>query len=233
MAAASIYLACRVEGYPRTLEEISAVTGIEKKTISKVQNTTVKELEIILPVLQPSSLIPRICNQLNLPASIIESCRQICNRVTSLSLFEGAAPQVIACLVIILISLINKCCLDIDKLLIIANCSLMTIKRHYETLRNMFKKVLPISMQSYANILPSTIDKSIIDELKLNKTLTENHILIKVSSFGSKSSQQQLEDSISNSENPNYIQSRKRPPSQMFTGLEKCISRKKTYFLKE
>ena len=65
LAAAVISLACRLEGYPRTLQEISQATRLDVVTISKVQKNLARDLQIVTGIVAPQDLIARIvCNPL-------------------------------------------------------------------------------------------------------------------------------------------------------------------------
>ena len=60
LAAAVISLACRLEGYPRTLQEISNATQLDVHTINRVQSTLARELCIMTGRVTPQDLIARI-----------------------------------------------------------------------------------------------------------------------------------------------------------------------------
>lgn len=65
LAAAVISLACRLEGYPRTLQEISQATRLDVCTISRVQTILARDLQIVTGIVAPQDLIARIvCNPL-------------------------------------------------------------------------------------------------------------------------------------------------------------------------
>lgn len=65
LAAAVISLACRLEGYPRTLQEISQATRLDVVIISRVQVILARDLQIVTGLVAPQDLIARIvCNPL-------------------------------------------------------------------------------------------------------------------------------------------------------------------------
>lgn len=65
LAAAVISLACRLEGYPRTLQEISQATRLDVVIISRVQIILARDLQIVTGLVAPQDLIARIvCNPL-------------------------------------------------------------------------------------------------------------------------------------------------------------------------
>lgn len=65
LAAAVISLACRLEGYPRTLQEISRVTNLDVSTISRIQTILARDLQIVTGRVAAQDLVSRIvCNPL-------------------------------------------------------------------------------------------------------------------------------------------------------------------------
>lgn len=65
LAAAVVSLACRLEGYPRTLQEMSTATRLDVQTIHRVQSTLARELHIVTGRVRPQDLVARIlCNPL-------------------------------------------------------------------------------------------------------------------------------------------------------------------------
>ena len=64
--AAALYLACRQEGTPRTLNEICVISNIKRKAISRQYRDMVNELDIRIPTVDPTKCIARIANQINL-----------------------------------------------------------------------------------------------------------------------------------------------------------------------
>jgi Transcription factor TFIIB repeat len=60
LAAAVISLACRLEGYPRTLQEISNATNLDIHSISKAQTAIARDLKISTGRVSPQDLVGRI-----------------------------------------------------------------------------------------------------------------------------------------------------------------------------
>ena len=64
--AASIYIACREIGLPRTLKDISAISNIKRKDLARSYRFIVSKLELKIPVLDPIKCIVRVANKANL-----------------------------------------------------------------------------------------------------------------------------------------------------------------------
>jgi len=101
-----IYIACREEGFPRTMKEMCAATLLTKKEIG---NAFKHVQEIIKKTVQPmkaSDIIPRFCSNLSLEGNVIEeAAKHICQAAEALNITEGrvytstaSAAMFMACL---------------------------------------------------------------------------------------------------------------------------------------
>jgi transcription initiation factor TFIIB len=63
---AATYIACRDMGAPRTLKEIATVSNIKRKDIARNYRTLVFELDIKIPIVDPTNCIIRIANKVSL-----------------------------------------------------------------------------------------------------------------------------------------------------------------------
>ena len=66
LAACAVYAACRIDGVPRTLEELEAATGIPKKTLGRVYRTIRRKIGVVVPAPQPEEYVRRFCSVLGL-----------------------------------------------------------------------------------------------------------------------------------------------------------------------
>lgn len=66
IAAASIYVACRLHGFPRTLREIVDVLKLDRKKLSRTYTILNRELKLKVPTTTPEDYLPRICEALEL-----------------------------------------------------------------------------------------------------------------------------------------------------------------------
>lgn len=96
-----ISLACRQEGYPRTFQELSQVTGIPLKTLSQLQIRLAKELNLQVGRVTAESIIPRVNLTLGFSSSLLEWCRFTCQIVSEKEIL-AASPQNIAAVTILL-----------------------------------------------------------------------------------------------------------------------------------
>jgi transcription initiation factor TFIIB len=107
--AAALYLACREEGTPRTLNEICLISNLKRKAISRQYRDMVVELDIRIPTVDPIKCIARIANQINLSQKIKQKAIKIMNAATKSALSAGKSPMGLAASILYLSCLINGC----------------------------------------------------------------------------------------------------------------------------
>ena len=64
VATSALYAACRKEGIPRSLEEISEVSRVERKEIGRTYRYISQELGLEMEPVDPKKYVPRFCSEL-------------------------------------------------------------------------------------------------------------------------------------------------------------------------
>ncbi len=106
VVAAVIYIASRIHKQPKTLDEISKEIkeklgeNIEKKEIARCYRLLIKELDLKVPIADPSYYIPRIGQALRLRGDIIEEAMKIMQKIKGNPITAGKDPAGIAAAVI-------------------------------------------------------------------------------------------------------------------------------------
>ncbi|MEJ5327802.1 MAG: transcription initiation factor IIB [Candidatus Bathyarchaeia archaeon] len=96
VTSAAIYLACRQCGLPRTLDEISQASAVNKKEIGRSYRFLIKELNYSIPPLRPSQYITKFSNQLTMQGKVEEIAHKILSAAKELKLTSGRGPTGIA-----------------------------------------------------------------------------------------------------------------------------------------
>lgn len=96
VTSASIYLACRQCGLPRTLDEISQSSSVNKKEVGRSYRFLIKELNYSIPPLRPSQYITKFSNQLTMQGKVEEIAFKILAAAKELKLTSGRGPTGIA-----------------------------------------------------------------------------------------------------------------------------------------
>lgn len=96
VVAAVLYTVCRQYGIPRTLDEISAVSGIPKKEIGRTYRFIKKELYVKVPLTNPVHYVPRFASELGLSGEVQERAKEILDQAIKKGLISGRGPTGVA-----------------------------------------------------------------------------------------------------------------------------------------
>ena len=84
LVAAATYSSCRINGVPRTLEELSGVTGLPRKVIAKAYGALSRLLQLKVPQSKPVDYISRFCSELGLGTGVQAEARRILKEIDDL-----------------------------------------------------------------------------------------------------------------------------------------------------
>ncbi len=108
VTASALYVACREFSVPRTLEEIAAVTKVDKKEIGRSYRFLARELGIKLAPTSPIDYIPRFASDLKLSGKVQSQAIDILSRVVSEGLTSGRGPMGVAAAALYVAAVINE-----------------------------------------------------------------------------------------------------------------------------
>lgn len=94
--AACLYIACHEENCPRTLKEISAISEISARLISRTQRLIRKQLNMKTAIVDSNEMLPRFCGQLYLPLGVRKRASQIIEAAKSMNGMQGMFPETVA-----------------------------------------------------------------------------------------------------------------------------------------
>jgi transcription initiation factor TFIIB len=94
--AASIYIASRQMDMPRSLEDVSAKTGVSPKDIAGSYRTLVSKLDLRVPATDPVRYIAKVANNLGFSENIKRKALGILKEANSKNFIVGKDPTVIA-----------------------------------------------------------------------------------------------------------------------------------------
>ena len=92
VATGCLYAACRKEGIPRSLEEISEVSRVERKEIGRTYRYISQELGLEMEPVDPQQYVPRFCSELGLSEEVQAKTREIITVTTEKGLLSGKSP---------------------------------------------------------------------------------------------------------------------------------------------
>ncbi len=93
---ALIYAVAREQGTPRTLSELSAASGIEKREIGRAYRYICRQLGIRILPAKPEEYIPRFASLLGLSGRVQAKAKQILKKAADADIISGKGPTGIA-----------------------------------------------------------------------------------------------------------------------------------------
>lgn len=96
VTAALLYAVARKQGTPRTLDEISEVSGIEKREIGRAYRYVARELGLRILPAKAQDYIPRFAGKLQLSGEVQAEARKLIDQAREKDLLSGKGPTGIA-----------------------------------------------------------------------------------------------------------------------------------------
>jgi transcription initiation factor TFIIB len=137
MLAAAIYIACREMESPKTLTDITTMTNMKRKIVSRGYRLLVTELDIKIPLVDPMKYIAKVANKSNLSEKTKRKAICIMHGITTNNIFSGKNPMSFAASVLYLASRYtgeNKTQADIA---CAAGLTEVTIRNRYRDLKRL------------------------------------------------------------------------------------------------
>jgi transcription initiation factor TFIIB len=92
----AVHAACRLFEIPKTLKEISNVSGMEKKEIAKSYRFLVKNLNLKIIPQDPNNFVTKFCNELGLSTKTQMKAVELIEKAKKNKIVSGKNPQAIA-----------------------------------------------------------------------------------------------------------------------------------------
>ena len=134
VVAGALYAACRRYDVPRTLDELSEASGIDKKEIGRTYRFVTRELGIRILPSNPVDYIPRFASALKLSAETQSKSVEILEMAEKAELTSGRGPTGIAAASLYVAALINNEKRTQREVADIAGVTEVTIRNRYKEL---------------------------------------------------------------------------------------------------
>ncbi len=92
LVAAAVYAACRIDGVPRTLDEVHQATGLPKKTIGAAYRVLQRKLGLSVPASLPRDYVRRFCSELHLSNTVEAEAGRILREQEPLDRSRSVSP---------------------------------------------------------------------------------------------------------------------------------------------
>ena len=138
VVSGALYAACRRHEVPRTLDELSEASGIDKKEVGRTYRFVTRELGIRILPSNPVDYIPRFASALKLPPETQSKAVEILEMAENSELTSGRGPTGIAAASLYVAALMNNEKRTQREVADIAGVTEVTIRNRYKEL---FKKL--------------------------------------------------------------------------------------------
>jgi transcription initiation factor TFIIB len=102
--AASIYVAARQSGVPRTLDEISEISNVKLKHAARSYRRIVTQLDIKAPIIDPSKYIMKVANKLGFDEKIKRKALELMEKAQKKNILVGKDPVSMAASILYLVN---------------------------------------------------------------------------------------------------------------------------------
>lgn len=92
VATGCLYAACRQEGIPRSLAEITDVSRVARKEIGRTYRYVTQELSLAMEPVDPTEYVPRFCSKLDVSEEARAKAREIIDVTAEQGLLSGKFP---------------------------------------------------------------------------------------------------------------------------------------------
>ncbi len=134
VVSGALYAACRRHEVPRTLDELSEASGIEKKEIGRTYRFITRELGINILPSNPADYIPRFSSSLRLSPETRAKSIEILEKAQKVELTSGRGPTGIAAAALYVSALINGEKRTQREVADVAGVTEVTIRNRYKEL---------------------------------------------------------------------------------------------------
>jgi transcription initiation factor TFIIB len=131
VAASALYIACRKEGIPRSLDEFDGVARVDRTEIGRTYRYLVSELDLEMKPVDPKRFVPRFCSELELGEQVQRTAMDILDRVHEEDLHSGKSPTGLAAAAIYTASFLNDDERTQSEIAQVAQVTEVTIRNRY------------------------------------------------------------------------------------------------------
>jgi transcription initiation factor TFIIB len=134
VSAACLYVACRKEEIPRSLDEIESVSRVERTEIARAYRQVAAELGLTMAPVDPKLFVPRFCSELEVGTAVQRRSLELLRSAEGDGIHSGKSPTGQAGAAIYLASLCCEEALTQTAVAEVARVSEVTIRNGYREL---------------------------------------------------------------------------------------------------
>jgi transcription initiation factor TFIIB len=134
VATASLYASARQAGTPRSLDEIAAVSRVDKMELTRTYRYIVRELKLEIKPADPEQYVPRFASELDLSDETERRARELLGTARDAGIHSGKSPVGLAAAAVYAAALLTNEKVTQSQVGEVANISEVTIRNRYKEL---------------------------------------------------------------------------------------------------
>jgi transcription initiation factor TFIIB len=134
VATSALYAAARKAGTPRSLDEISNVSRVEKDEIARTYRYVVRELRLEIQPADPKSYVPRFVSDLGVSDEVERRARDLLDTATEKGIHSGKSPVGLAAAAVYAAALLSNEKVTQSEVSDVSDISEVTIRNRYHEL---------------------------------------------------------------------------------------------------
>ncbi|WP_254523570.1 transcription initiation factor IIB [Natrinema caseinilyticum] len=134
VATASLYAAARQNGTPRSLDEIAAVSRVERSEVARTYRYVARELGLEMEPADPEHYVPRFASDLDLSDETERRARELLTTAKETGSHSGKSPVGLAAAAVYAGALLTNETVTQNEVSEVANISEVTIRNRYHEL---------------------------------------------------------------------------------------------------
>jgi Transcription initiation factor IIB (TFIIB) len=134
VSTAALYAAARQAGTPRSLDELTAVSRVDKDEIARTYRYVARELNLEIKPADPEQYVPRFASDLTLSDEAERRARELLSTAKAQGVHSGKSPVGLAAAAIYAASLLTNQKVTQNQVSEVANISEVTIRNRYHEL---------------------------------------------------------------------------------------------------
>ncbi|GGM65468.1 transcription initiation factor TFIIB [Halarchaeum rubridurum] len=134
VATAALYAAARQASTPRSLDEVTNVSRVDKDEIARTYRYVVRELSLEVAPADPTSYVPRFVSDLDLGDEVERQARDLLESAKREGIYSGKSPVGLAAAAVYAAGLLTNDRVTQNRVSEVANISEVTIRNRYHEL---------------------------------------------------------------------------------------------------
>lgn len=132
VACGCMYIACRKQQIPRSLDEFESVARVNRNEIARTYRCIAAEQELQMEPIDPKQFVPRFCSELDAGSEIQREANEILTKTAQEGLHSGKSPTGIAGAAIYIAAILCDDRLTQSEIAEVAKVTEVTIRNRYQ-----------------------------------------------------------------------------------------------------